>query len=160
MILYLDWWFSGKESTCQCRRCKFNPWVRKIPWRWAWQFTPVFLPGESHGQRHLVGYSPWGRKESVVTEQLNNDNNNSLFGRGGFLCITGYFTASLPMRCQQQPPLSCDRRMCLQVFPGANGGGGQNFFWMRTTRCCVTTTGSSFQPSGRKGRNEKAVESE
>ena len=45
---------SGKEPTCQCRRCKrcrFNPWVRKIPWRRAWQPTPVFLPGESHGQR-------------------------------------------------------------------------------------------------------------
>ena len=101
-----------------------------------------------------------GVAESIVTEQLNNNNNSSLFGRGGFLCIIGYFTASLPMRCQQQPPLSCDRRMCLQIFPGANGGGGQNCFWTRTTRCSVTTTGSSFQPSGRKGRNKKAVESE
>ena len=57
---------SGKEPTCQCRRCKrhrFNPWVRKIPWRRAWQAIPVFLPGESHGQRSLVGYSPWGHKE-------------------------------------------------------------------------------------------------
>ena len=52
---------SGKEPTCQCRRHKrfrFDPWVRKIPWRKAWQPTPVFLPGESHGQRSLVGYSP------------------------------------------------------------------------------------------------------
>jgi len=51
---------SGKEPPCQCRRCKrhgFYPWVRKIPWRRAWQPTPVFLPGESHGQRSLVGYS-------------------------------------------------------------------------------------------------------
>ena len=48
----------GKEPTCQCRRCKrcrFDPWVRKIPWRRAWHPTPVFLPGESHGQRGLVG---------------------------------------------------------------------------------------------------------
>ena len=48
---------SGKESTCQCRRHKrhgFDPWVRKIPWRRAWQPTPVFLPGESHGQRSLL----------------------------------------------------------------------------------------------------------
>ena len=62
---------SGKESTCQCRRRKrlrFNPWVRKIPWRTAWQPTPVFLPGESCGQRSLVGHSPWGRKESDMTE--------------------------------------------------------------------------------------------
>ena len=52
---------SGKEPTCQCRRHKrlrFNPYVRKIPWRREWQPIPVFLPGESHGQRNLVGYGP------------------------------------------------------------------------------------------------------
>ena len=62
---------SGKEPTCQCRRrkrCGFNPWVGKIPWRRAGQPTPLFLPGESHGQRSLVGYSPWGRAESDMTE--------------------------------------------------------------------------------------------
>ena len=40
------------------------------PWRKEWQPTPVFLPGKSHGQRTLVGYSPWGRKEFDMTEQL------------------------------------------------------------------------------------------
>ena len=43
---------SGKEPTCQFRRhkrCGFDPWVKKIPWRRAWQSTPIFLPGESHG---------------------------------------------------------------------------------------------------------------
>ena len=55
---------SGKEPTCQCRRHRFDPWVRKIPWRWAWQSTPVFLHGESPGQRSLAGYSPWGHKET------------------------------------------------------------------------------------------------
>jgi len=52
---------SGREPACQCRRCKrqwFDPWVRKIPWRKSWQPTPVFLPGESLGQRSLVGCSP------------------------------------------------------------------------------------------------------
>ena len=61
----------GKEPVCQCRRWKrggFNPWVRMIPWRRTWQPTPVFLPGESHGQRSLVGYSPWGLKELDMTE--------------------------------------------------------------------------------------------
>ena len=48
----------------------FDPWVRKIPWRREWLPTPVFLPGESHGQRSLVGDSPWGRKESDMSEQL------------------------------------------------------------------------------------------
>ena len=61
----------GKELACQCWRCKsrrLNPWVRKIPWRRAWQPTPVLLPGESHGQRSLAGYSPWGCRESDMTE--------------------------------------------------------------------------------------------
>ena len=52
---------SGKEPACQCkryRRCRFDPWVRKMPWRRKWQSTPVFLPGKSHGQRSLAGYSP------------------------------------------------------------------------------------------------------
>ena len=49
---------------------RFNPWVRKIPWRGKWQPTPVPLPGESQGQRSLVGCSPWGRKELGMTEQL------------------------------------------------------------------------------------------
>ena len=68
---------SGKEPACRCRRrksCGFCPWVGKIPWRRAWQPTPGFLPGESHGQRSLVGYSPWGRKESDMTEQFSTHN--------------------------------------------------------------------------------------
>ena len=48
----------------------FDPWVGKILWRRKWQLTPVLLPGKSHG-RSLVGYSPWGRKESDTTEQLD-----------------------------------------------------------------------------------------
>ena len=58
-------WHSGKEPTCQCRRCQrcgFDPRIGKIPWRRKWQPTPVFLPGKSHKQRSLAGYSPWGRK--------------------------------------------------------------------------------------------------
>ena len=59
----------AKNPTYQCRRqCWFNPWVRKIPWRRAWQPTPVFLPGKSHGQRNLAGCSPWGHTESDTTE--------------------------------------------------------------------------------------------
>ena len=46
----------------------FDPWVRKIPWRRAWQLTPVFLFGEAHGQRSLAGYSPWGHKELDAAE--------------------------------------------------------------------------------------------
>ena len=64
---------SGKEPACQCSRCRrwrFDPWVRKSPWRRAWQPTLVLFPGESHGWRSLVGCSPWGREESDTTEQL------------------------------------------------------------------------------------------
>ena len=69
-------WLRSKESTCQCRKCKkcgFDPWVLKIPWRMKWQPTPVFLPGKVHGQRSLEGYSPWGCKvgHSSVTKQQN-----------------------------------------------------------------------------------------
>ena len=60
---------SGSKSIClQCGRPRFNPWVGKIPWRRKWQPTPVLLPGESHGWKSLVGYNPWGRKESDMTE--------------------------------------------------------------------------------------------
>ena len=50
------------------KSCGFHPWLRKIPWRRNWQPTPVFLPGKSHGLRSLAGYSPWGHKESDMTE--------------------------------------------------------------------------------------------
>ena len=63
-----------KESLYQYRgrrRLGFDPWVRKMPWRRAWQPTPVFLPRESHGQRSLEGYSPRGCKKSDTSEQLN-----------------------------------------------------------------------------------------
>ena len=52
----------------QYRRPGFDPWVGKIPWRREWQPTPVFLPGKFYGQRSLVGYNPWGRKELEATK--------------------------------------------------------------------------------------------
>ena len=63
--------YTVTEPTCLCRRCKrhgFSLWVWKISWRRKWQPTPVFLPGKSHGQRSLVGYSPWACKELDTTE--------------------------------------------------------------------------------------------
>ena len=73
-LLGLPRWVSGKESACHCRRHEFDPWLRKIPWRREWQPTPVTLPGKSHGQRSLAGYSPWGHKELDTTQQLNDNN--------------------------------------------------------------------------------------
>ena len=57
----------GKGPIGLCRRCGFNPWIGKIPWRRKWQPIPVFLPGEPHGQRSLAGSSPWDHKESDAT---------------------------------------------------------------------------------------------
>ena len=59
------------KNRLQCRRPGFSPWVWKIPWRMEWLATPVPLPGKSHGQRSLVGYSPWSRKESDTIERLH-----------------------------------------------------------------------------------------
>ena len=68
-FLWLPRWPYGKESTCQCRRCSFNPWVGKIPWGRKWQPTPVFLPGKINGQRCLVGYSPQRVGHDSATKQ-------------------------------------------------------------------------------------------
>ena len=81
LSIAMKWW-DGKASQVALvvrippanagnMRCGFDPWVWKIPWRRAWKPTPVFLLGESHGQRSLAGYSPWGRKESDTTEELS-----------------------------------------------------------------------------------------
>ena len=78
----------GKESTCQCRRLSFHPWVGKILWSRKWQPTPVFLPGKSHGQRNLVDCSPWGLTESDTTEHAR----------------THTHTLSLSLRRQEEPP--------------------------------------------------------
>ena len=64
----LPCWLSGQEFACQCRshrRLKFYFWVWKILWRRKWKATPGFMPGKSHGQRSLVGYSPWVAKSQT-----------------------------------------------------------------------------------------------
>ena len=70
--LYLPGGSDGKESICKSRRPGFDPWVGKILCRRKWQPTPVFLPRKSHGRRSLAGYSPWGRRELNMTEQLTH----------------------------------------------------------------------------------------
>ena len=64
--------YNGKKPACQRRRHMFDSWVRKIPWSRKWQPTPVFVPGKLHGERSLLGYSPWGCKRvrhHLVTKQ-------------------------------------------------------------------------------------------
>ena len=77
--------FTVKFSVClQCGRPRFNLWVGMVSWRRKRQPTPVLLPGESHGWRSLVGYSPWGREESDRTERLHFH-----FPCCGWGCISG-----------------------------------------------------------------------
>ena len=64
-------WHSDTNSACHCRRlrrCRFDPWARKIPWRREWQPTPISLSGKSHGQRNLARYSPRSCKQLDTTE--------------------------------------------------------------------------------------------
>ena len=75
---------SGEEPAGQHRRHGFDPWVGKVPWRREWLPSPVVLPGESHGQRNLVGYSPRGRKESDTTERLINNKCSYISIQGTF----------------------------------------------------------------------------
>ena len=91
-------WLSGKESACQCRRhrrCRFSPWVGKIPWRKKWQPAPVLLPGEPHGLRSLQGYSLSGCKELDTTERLSKGKKTkshmtfqNLFFQYPYLCMS------------------------------------------------------------------------
>ena len=71
----------NKGVYLQCRRSGFDPWIRKTPWRREWQCTPVFLLGEFHEQRSLVDNSPWGRKESEMTEKLSLSEQVKSFAR-------------------------------------------------------------------------------
>ena len=95
----LSRWLSGKESTCQCKRrkgCGFDPWVRKISWGRKWQPTPVFLPGEFHGQRSLAGYSPQGCKE-LDTIKCAHTHTHTHTHRGIFMGIALYFISIISL---------------------------------------------------------------
>ena len=72
MVLGLSWWLSGKNPSASVGDEGSTPGSGSFSGRRKWQPTPVFLPGKSHGQRGLEGYSPWVPKESGMTEQLNN----------------------------------------------------------------------------------------
>ena len=75
----LSRWLSGKESACQCRRYRFDPWVVKIPWRRKWHSTPVFLPEKSQGQRSLIGCGPLGSKR--FRQDLANEQKKGRYGK-------------------------------------------------------------------------------
>ena len=72
-------WLSGREPTCQCRRRRFDPWVRKIPWRREWRLIPTFLPGKCHGQRSRQAAV---HKLTKSQTRLSNKTTTTLSARG------------------------------------------------------------------------------
>ena len=138
MVFSLQNPFLVTELFClQCRRPRFHPWVRKIPWRRKWQPTPVFLPGECYGQRSLAGYSSWGRKELDTTEWITLH----FQGRDGWTygCLTNVINFS---SLWDQFPLvgsyGAERSIVpLPAFPDAapRCGHGAETKWKRVLRC-------------------------
>ena len=101
----LPWSLSLQRIRLQSRRPRFCPWVGKISWKRKWQPTPVLLPGEVHEQRSLAGYSPWGHKESDMTEQLTLTMSFPAFNTTS--CRQSYNTALLPwLTSSLNPPHS------------------------------------------------------
>ena len=88
----LPWWHRGIESTCQFRRCQFDPSFKKIPWRRKWQPTSIFLSGKPYVQRSLAGYTVHGiTKVSDTTWQLNNNYHHILIQTQPLQVWTKYF---------------------------------------------------------------------
>ena len=93
---------SSKESGCQCRRHRFNPWVGKIPWRRKWQPIPVFLPGKSHEQRNLAGpWGPWGCRR--VGYDLSTKQQQRLYSYLKMLLLSRFSRVRLCRPHRQQP---------------------------------------------------------
>ena len=97
----LPCWLRQYRIHLQCRRPRFNSWVGKIPWRREWLPTPVFLPGESHGQRSLEGCSLWGLKELNMTERLTQNVSHSIKTQKSHRCHHN-MVSSLTFLCPQR----------------------------------------------------------
>ena len=119
-------WPNGKESACQCRRHMFSPWVGKISWRKILQSTPVFLPGEFHGQRSLVGYGrigsqrvghDWVTKDAHMQEKLFLELSLGFLGLLSFASSFLHFKINIHIYCLGFPGSSigkesaCNARM-------------------------------------------------
>ena len=118
-------WHSSKYA-CQRRRCRFNPWVGKIPWERKWQPTPVFLSGKSHGQKSLVGYSPWGHKRAG--HNLETKHQQSLAVT--YFSVVPHLTNSMP---SGQRTLRLERKEAIPLTFPSNRPGRKLFrVWMRS----------------------------
>ena len=130
MLTFLLWWLSGKIIHLQCRRPGFSSWLGKIPCRREWQPIPVFLPGKSHGQRSLGGYSPWSHKELDKIERLTHFTSKSVW-----LWLSNPVT-------RNRAALPFSSRTILIVVNGLLGSTSYlppswlSCFSLRETRCC------------------------
>ena len=100
---------------CQCRRCEFDPWVRKFPWRRRWQPTPVFLPGKPHGQRSLVGYRPWSHKRvghDLATKQQHRCEHVSRLQSAGYFTKGVVYHHYLLTEKRSESQSRCSRGPC------------------------------------------------
>ena len=119
----------------QCRRCRFDPWVRNISWRRAWQPTPVFLLAKSHGQRSMAGYGPWGHKESETIEATEHTEST---GRGYWLCFIWdlTFDGSLPISgstglvLKGKTGVQCFHRENIWIVKNWRGAGTACIIWL------------------------------
>ena len=131
-------WLSGDESTCQSRRPRrlgFDPWVRKTPWKRKRQPTPVFLPGESHGQQSLVGYSPWGHKESDMIEFGERRERRLLsFVSGGTMIAWDKVVADTERSFAQGLVGRKEKSGSLAVFKESDGLRNLSWMWRKVER--------------------------
>ena len=129
---------AGKEPTCQHmrrKRCEFNPQVGKSSWRRKWQPTPVFLPGEFHGQRSLGSYSPWGHKESDTIEWLTLSHH---FQDAPDRCFAKNTTSCSFLKWQTSASL-IPKWIPLLCFYGL-------LWWLRWLRICLQCRRRGFDP--------------
>ena len=114
-------------------RPRFSPWIGKIPWRRRWQPTPVFLPGKSHGQRTLVGYSPWGCTDLGTTEQLHVLENIILSEKNQAEKDSYHMTSLLPGYKREMLKAN------IQCSGSSSGSAGRMVEWVKVN--CMATDG-------------------
>ena len=125
---------------------RFDPWVGKIPWRRKRQPTPVFLPGESHGQRSLAGYSPWGRRELDTTERRSPGqerrfpgDSGSRGGGGSRLPRVGTERSPSPSVHQEPGRPSNSHGLAGAAEPGIRGEGWGSGTSLQRVCCSLTS---------------------
>ena len=135
---WLPWWLSGKESACQCRRHRFDTWVRKISWRRKWQPTPVFSRGKSHGQRSLAGYHSWVCKRArhdLATKQQQQF--------PWFTSVTWFYFIKYPLYLSKKIKLNKTKLLSSEnknaPHPQSSLSDSAKSLWMKTPHCLCFT---------------------